>query len=173
MAEIELMKDTLRLAKSIQDHANNVWRPPELGVQSQGEIVVLKSLVTGTRGYIEAVVNQVNGTYENGWYDACAVMLRRLIETLIIEAFEHHDIQVEIQNSSGDYLYLGDLVSRTLACTSWNLGRDTKRALPKLREIGNRSAHSRRFTARRGDIENILPDIRVVVDELVYLAGLK
>jgi hypothetical protein len=61
------------------------------------------------------VANHINGAYENGWYDACAVMLRRLVETLIIETFEHHNIAHKIQNASGDFLFLRDLIDKTLA----------------------------------------------------------
>ena len=78
----------------------------------------MMSLVRGTRGYIEKVSNQINGAYENGWYDACAVMLRRLIETLIIETFEHHKI-ASSDNQAGDFVYLRDLIDKTLAETSW------------------------------------------------------
>ena len=38
---------------------------------------------------------------------------------------------------------------------------------------GDQSAHSRRHSAHRGDVIPLLPDVRVVVQELVYLAGLK
>ena len=44
------------------------------------QCVIPLSVVRGTRGYIERVANQINGTYENGWYDACAVMIRRVLE---------------------------------------------------------------------------------------------
>lgn len=133
----------------------------------------MMSLVRGTRGYIEKISNQVNGAYENGWYDACAVMLRRLIETLIIEAFEFHNIETKIKNPSGDFLYLRDLIDKALSEKSWNLGRNTKHALPRLKEIGDKSAHSRRFVAQRGDIQPLLSDIRTVVQEFIYLAQLK
>lgn len=56
---------------------------------------------------------------------------------------------------------------------NWNLGRGCKRALPKLKDLGDQSAHSRRHNAHRGDFIPLLPDVRVVVQELVYLAGLK
>lgn len=41
----------------------------------------------GTRGYIERFCHQINRSYENGRYDGRAVMIKRLIETRIIEAF--------------------------------------------------------------------------------------
>jgi hypothetical protein len=39
--------------------------------------------------------------------------------------------------------------------------------------LGDQSAHSRRHNAHRDDVIPLLPDVRVVVQELVYLAGLK
>jgi hypothetical protein len=105
--------------------------------------------------------------------DACAVMLRRLIETLIIETFEHHKIVGKIQSNSGDFLYLRGLIDKALAEKTWNLSRNAKQALPKLKDIGDKSAHSRRYLAQRGDIQPLLVDIRTVVQELTYLSGVK
>ncbi len=166
-------RDALARSKRLQDEASELWSPPAEGLTPHSEMVLLGSIVKSTRGYIEKIVNQINGTYENGWYDACSVMIRRLVETLIIEAFEHHKIDDQIKNASGDFLYLNDLVSRTLSCTTWNLSRNTKRALPKLKDIGDKSAHSRRFIAHRGDIDKMAQELRVVAQELVYLANLK
>lgn len=160
-------------AKAIHDDLVAQLGPPEEGLIATSQSVIVISLVRGTRGYIERVANQINGTYENGWYDACAVMIRRLIETLIIEAFEHHGISARIQNAGGDFLYLRDLIDRTLAEKAWNLGRNAKQALPKLKDIGDKSAHSRRYIAQRGDIQPLLTDIRTVVQELIYIAALK
>ena len=111
--------------------------------------------------------------YENGWYDACAVMLRRLIETLIIETFEHHKIETKIQNANGDFFFLRDLIYKTLAEEAWNLSRNSKQALPELKDVGDKSAHNRRYVAQRGDIQPLIVDVRAVVQELTYLSGLK
>jgi hypothetical protein len=150
-----------------------VLLPPEEGLNAVGQPVISFALVRETRGYLEKITHQINGTYSNGWYDACAVMIRRLIETLIIEVFEKHGIANNIQNQNGDFYYLSDLISATLSENTWNLTRNAKQALPKLKDIGDKSAHSRRFNAVRNDIDKINSEIRVVVQELVYLAGLK
>lgn len=163
----------LATAKAIRADLEDIVGPPEEGLASSSQQVILMSLVRGTRGYIERVANQVNGAYENGWYDASAVLLRRLIETLIIEAFEHYKIASKIQNANGDFLYLRDLIDRTLAEPAWNLTRNAKQALPKLKDIGDKSAHSRRYVAQRGDIQPLLTDIRTVIQELLYVAALK
>ena len=160
-------------AKAISADLAEQLGPPDEGLLSNTQSVILLSLVRSTRGYIERVANQINGTFENGWYDACAVMVRRLIETLIIEAYEHHQIAEKIKNSNGDFLYLKELIDKMIAEPKWNLGRNVRQALPKLKDIGDKSAHSRRYNAQRGDIEPVLADIRTVVQELLYLAGLR
>jgi hypothetical protein len=167
------VRNLFSAAKAIQTDIAREVGPPEEGLLSNTQAVVLMSLVRGTRGYITKIANQINGAYENGWYDSCAVMLRRLIETLIIEAFEEHQIADKIKNGSGDFLYLRDLIDKALVENAWNLSRNCKQALPKLKDIGDKSAHNRRFIAQRGDIQQLLPDIRVVVQEFLFIAGLK
>lgn len=166
-------QNLFKVAKAIDLDVRKELGPPEEGRYSDTQLVVPRSVVRNTRGYIEKVANQVNGSYENGWYDSCAVMIRRLIETLIIESFEKHLIAHTIKNSQGDFFYLRDLVSACLGEPAWNLTRNCKQALPKLKDIGDKSAHSRRYVAQRGDIDPLLADIRLVVQELVFLAGLK
>lgn len=163
----------LNAVKAIDREIRDQLGPPEEGLLSDTHLVIPRSLVRGTRGYIEKIANQANGCYENGWYDACAVMTRRLIETLIIEAHEKYGVADSIKNSFGDFLYLRDLISHAISEGSWNLSRNCKQALPKLKDIGDKSAHSRRYIAQRGDIDPLLADIRLVVQELLFLSGLK
>jgi hypothetical protein len=171
------MKDTLKsvieASRAIQFDVLASGTIPDEGLPSYSQQVLPKSLATNTRSYIEKVLNQINGCYEQGWFDACAVMLRRLIETLIIETFEKHKISDKIKNQNEDFFYLSDLINATLNESVWNLGRNTRNALPKLKAIGDMSAHSRRYTARKWDIDKVIPDLRVVVEELLYIADLK
>ncbi len=166
-------RNSFETAKAINVDIRRELGPPAEGLLAGTQSIVPHSIVRGTRGYIENVANQANGCYENGWYDSCAVMIRRLIETLIIEAFEKHSIAQKIKNPQGDFFYLRDLIGLCVTETAWNLSRNCKQALPKLKDIGDKSAHSRRYIAHRGDVDPLLADIRLVVQELTYLAGLK
>ncbi len=169
----DFAKSAIVISKAIQDEINQIWLPPADGLPSRQELVLAKSLAKGTRGYIEKVVNQINSTYENGSYDACAVMIRRLVETLIIEVFEHYKIADKIKTPAGDFFYLSDLITHLLNEPSWTVGRNARQALPKLKNIGDLSAHSRRYNAHRADIDKIIPYLRIAVQELIYLANLK
>lgn len=166
-------QNIFKAAKAIDLDVRRELGPPDEGLLAQTQSVLSRSLVRNTRGYIEKVANQANGCYENGWYDGCAVMLRRLIETLIIETYEKFGIADKIKTPQGDFLYLRDLISKCLSESLWNLSRNCKAALPKLKDLGDKSAHSRRYIAQRGDIDPLLLDVRLVVQELVYLAGIK
>jgi hypothetical protein len=52
--------------------------PPSL---KPSDSLLPRELFSNTRGYLEKVVFQINGSYDQGLYDCCAVMCRRLGET--------------------------------------------------------------------------------------------
>lgn len=163
----------LQVAGAISQDLREKLKPPSETQSFPEHPVVLIALVKNTRGYIEKVAHQANGAYANGWYDASAVMLRRLLETLIIECYEKFQISSKIQDKDGNFLFLRDLVAAVSTEASWNLGRNARAALHKLKDLGDKSAHNRRFNAHREDIERLVPSIRDVVQELVALADLK
>ena len=154
------------------------WLPELIGLQptmDHSSGYLSDAIWKNTRGYIEEICRELNGCFRSAYYNAAAVMLRRLLETLIIEAYEHLGRESEIKGSGGNYLMLSDLVER--ACgdkghKGLNLGRDSKSALKDARNIGNWSAHARRFLAHEGDLTNFRSGIRLAVQELIYVAEL-
>jgi hypothetical protein len=170
----ERRKAIVDLVSALVSDAPRDFLPPSEGTHPSSEHVLAFSHVKKTRGYLERTVNQINGCYEHGWYDGCAVMMRRLIETLIIECYEAEKIADQIKNpNTGEFYMLGELINKILNQPRFNLGRGTKKGLGKLKEIGDYSAHSRRYNANREDIDNVKTDFRVVCQELIYLAKLK
>jgi hypothetical protein len=164
----------IELVRKLSSDVPRTFIPPSGGTRPTSEQVLPFAIVRGTRGYVERVVNQINGCYEKGWFDGCAVMMRRLIETLIIECFEKFSIADKIKSpTTGEFLFLRDLIDQLLKETHWNLGRNARQALPKLKNVGDQSAHSRRYNAHREDIDKLTRDFRDVCQELIYLAQLK
>lgn len=125
------------------------------------------------RAYIISIGRQMNACYMNGLRDACMVMMRRLLEIGIIEAFEHHGIAQKIKGADGNYFQLTKLVDTTLQETAFSLSRNTKSALPRLKDAGHLSAHGRYYTARPEDLDKCQPDFRVAMEELLHHAGLQ
>lgn len=125
------------------------------------------------RPYIITIGRQLNGCYQSGWRDASMVMMRRLLEIGIIEAFEAKGIAHKIKGTDGNYFHLTKLVDLACVEQALPLSRNTKQALPKLKELGHLSAHGRFFTARPDDVEKVQSDFRVAIEELLHHAGLQ
>ena len=159
-------------AKRFQRKVNELTCPPAEGTKPATAIVIDAALVRGAPGNFVRVVDQINGTYERGWYDACAVMLRRLLEMLIIEAYVANGMKNRIKGQNGRFLRLNGLISRACNESSWALDDDGA-VLRKLSAMGNWSAHKRRYVANREDIDQHVSELRIVVQELVFLAKLK
>jgi hypothetical protein len=137
------------------------------------EQVLPMDVVKKTRDNIVQIVLQANGCYENKWFDACAVMIRRLVETLIIEVYESKGRGKEITDHDNNFLMLRELIDKILNASAWTLSRETKQSLPNLKLLGDRSAHNRHYLAKKLDVDKNLPGLRVVVDDLLHLASLK
>ena len=99
--------------------------------------------------------------------------MRRLLETLIIECFEKHWIDFKIKDGNGDFFMLRDLITATLSEATWNIGRNVKRGLPGLKDLGDKSAHSRRYNAHREDIDKVSAEFHGACQEQSTLSGLK
>lgn len=143
--------------------------PEEISGQQQ---FLSEGIWKKTRGYIERVCVQLNGAYYHGYFDCAAVMSRRLVEILIIESYEELKREDEIKSSDGNYHMLGELINRANASGGLSLGMEAKKALTKIKKLGNRSAHNRRYYAKKPDLDPIRDELRICVEELLHLADL-
>jgi hypothetical protein len=168
-------KDRAIAARDLQFTIKTTWGKPHADVshlEEAGVFPLVKLNQTG-RGYLVAVGRQLNGCYASGWYDASAVMMRRLLESSIIEAFEARKLDAKIKNSkTGDFFQLTGLVTTALAETTWNLPRNVKNELENLKELGHRSAHNRYYLATKPDIDKHVSAYRQAVEAFLHLAGL-
>lgn len=121
---------------------------------------------------IAIIGRQMNGCFAHGWYDACAVMMRRLLETSIIEAYEAKGIADRITDKSGNYFQLSQLIDLAMNELKLSLSRNAKQALPGLKNVGHLSAHSRYFHATKSDVDRIQHGCRVVLEEFLRHADL-
>lgn len=114
---------------------------------------------------MKQVLWEANRCYEAACYNACATMIRRLVENLIIEAFEHQGLGHEIKNA-GEYLDFGGLVGKAIAEPTLRLTRNTKKLLPHLKFFGDLGAHNRMALVRKDDLDRLHNAIRAGIEEL-------
>jgi hypothetical protein len=142
-AAVTPQKDRLGAVRELSHSLRTKWREPKGAASAPGNELFPMVLISKTgRGYLLTITKQMNGCFREGWYDACAVMMRRLVEIAIIEAFEHKNVANKIKDGSGNYFQLTELIDRALA-----------------------------FTAQKSDTEKVEDGVRVVVEELLSHAG--
>jgi hypothetical protein len=171
----EVMKDArgYYLHRDIREKFDSKYGQP-VEIIPKTEQVLPNAVVAPTRrGYYIRIIQQVNGCYENGWFDACAVMIRKFVEILVIELYEQNGKADEIKDASGNFFMLSDLITTILNDAKWNLSRETKACLPLVKQMGDRAAHNRYYVATKPDVDKIIPGLRIVSDELLHLAKLK
>lgn len=131
-----------------------------------------RELFHSTRGYIEKVVFQLNASYDQGLFDCCSVMCRRLLETLLIEVYESAARAGEIKDSDGHFFMFAGLLDVFEKDGTLHPSRNAIKGLRDFKVLGDLSAHNRRFNARRDDIDRVRDGLRVAAEELLNLAGM-
>lgn len=156
------------LVSLIRRDEDQYGQPPSEGSIPKTAWVVDTDLLDSIqRPYLLKVANQINGTYEHGWYDACAVMLRRFIETLIIDTYMAKGIEDKIKRTDGDFFALRKLIDLACSGEDMTLSRDTKTILRRLKKLGDRSAHNRTFVAKRQYVESLFDDLYLDMQTLI------
>ena len=161
--------------RDLQFTIKTEWKevPEHQSHLEDGGVFPLVTLNQTGRGYLVSVGRQANGCYASGWYDGCAVMMRRLLESSIIEAFEARGIDGQIKDAtSGDFFQMTALVGAALNEQSWNLPRNVRKNLADLRDLGHRSAHNRYYLAKKSDIDKLGGVYREAVEAFLHLANL-
>lgn len=158
------------ILQELEKEYNKAWNDTET-VQSASEIID-EVKFCGKRKYLDKLITQINYTYAHNCYDACAVLMRRLFEVLLILSFQKFEIDDEIKDSNGGgYVMLDRVVKKAKNSTTLKLSR-IKNEYDTFRMVGNFSAHNITYTAGKKDIDDIKLNYRVMLEELYNKAGL-
>jgi hypothetical protein len=125
----------------------------------------------GTRPYIERISHQINGSYQYGFHDACAVLCRRLIESLLIDAFENLGFRSAIERN-GAIVGLDEIIKQATSGQFIKLPKGTPKILEKVKEIGDTAAHDRYYITEMHDIAEFRSGFRKAAAQLMGLAGI-
>ena len=110
----------------------------------------------------------MNQCYDSGLFDATLVIIRKILETLIIETFEKLCDNL-IKDDNGNFKYLSDLIPVFINSKFWNNSRNLKNNIMQIKKYGDLSAHNRRFLAKKSDLDHLKSDLRQVIEEIVLI----
>lgn len=135
--------------------------------------IIPAGMFDDTRPYLQTLVVQINGTYQSGFYDACAVMCRRLLNCLLVLAFESASKGNVIRDASGEYRAFARIIELASSSQHIRLARGAGAAMGKMDYVGDLAAHHPTFTTRQKDIDEQRLAFQRVISELTCLAGIK
>lgn len=137
---------------------------------SVSKYVIPPDWLTGTRAYLEQMIYQINAAYEYGMFDASAVLMRRFMESLIIEIYiyekRHHDIQ-----TGGAFYMLERLISHITTDAKVSLSRNAPKTMREVKQLGDTAAHDRTYITPQVDIDDVRSRYRRLIQELLVKAG--
>lgn len=91
------------------------------------DTILVASEFVEQRRYVRALVDQINLSNQFDIFDGCAVLMRRLMEVLIIEAYENHGKGFRVESAAG-YLPLSALIGELTSGRDQIISGDTKGA---------------------------------------------
>lgn len=130
------------------------------------DTILVTSEFAGDRPYIQNLVRQINGARQQDYFEACAVLMRRLVETLAIDRIDRLGRISLIQEANGDLKALSGIVAVVTSGQAFKLGRGMDKVLTSIKQLGDRAAHSRHYMTTKLDIDNVAADFRCLVSEL-------
>ncbi|MEW2914903.1 hypothetical protein [Leisingera sp. JC11] len=115
---------------------------------------------------LQSLGRQVNATYQFECYDSTSVMMRRLMEALIIRAFNKNGARAEILDGK-EYLPLEKLIDASDKTTSFKLSRGVRKAMLRIKLLGDKGAHSPTYSVRKQDVDELSTDYRATIADLL------
>jgi hypothetical protein len=122
--------------------------------------------------FFEKMIDQINGTYHFHYFDACAVLSRRLMESLIIKVYLSKGRETEIKDADNKFKGLEFLIAKISSDYRDKLGRESSNTMTKVKEVGDTAAHDKTYLTIQADIDEIKTKYRKVIYELMILAGI-
>jgi len=117
------------------------------------------------------LAHQINGCCDSGFYDGCAVLCRRLVESLLIDTFEKAGCGSAIERN-GEFVGLDEILKQAKSGQYIKLSRGTPKLLEKVKDVGDTAAHSQYHITAEQDIAEFRAGFRKAVSELLSLAGI-
>lgn len=145
---------------------NTVEKPKPVIVDN----IIPGDLDLGARPLFDALRDQANGAFGIGFYDASAVMCRRLVEILLIEAFDAAGHLGAITDGRGELKPFGEIINVAKSKQYLRLSRSAPGVLDRVKVTGDGGAHGRYYQTRERDIQELNPGLRQLIAELASLA---
>lgn len=142
--------------------------------QREAEGFVLSDIFSQQPDYVTRLIPQINGCWERGYLEACAMVIRRLTETLICELYAKRGWEDELKDpSTHEFVGLKSMVNKICGDPRIGLAKRVQEGLKKIKELGDIAAHDFKVRIRKGDLEGARSSVRFTCERLIYEVGVR
>lgn len=150
------------------------WKEKDTVTIEQHETILPNVLFEGLTTNFQSICKQINASYENNLYDCTAVLMRRLLESLLVLSYQKAGIESEIMDKNCNFhISLDGIIKNAAQNSVIALSSNSKKDLSLFKDLGNYSAHKIWYNCTQLDIKPHMLKYRVVIEELLYKAGMK
>ncbi|MEE0945356.1 MAG: hypothetical protein U0M42_00835 [Acutalibacteraceae bacterium] len=148
------------------------WNEEDNVTVEQLGTVLPDALFCSLPSNVQSLCKQINASYENNLFDCTAVIMRRLLESLLVLSYQKAGIESDIMN--GNYhVTLDKIIKNAEQNITLALSSNTKKDMALFKDLGNYSAHKIWYNCTQGDIKPHVLKYRAIIEELMYKSGLK
>ena len=150
------------------------WSAQDNITIEQHETILPNALFNGLATNFQSICKQINASYENNLYDCTAILMRRLLESLLVLSYQKAGVESEIMDKNcNHHISLDGMIKNTAQNSRLALSANTKKDMSLFKDLGNYSAHKIWYNSTQQDIKPHILKYRVVIEELLYKAGMK
>ena len=131
--------------------------------------VVNEKRFCGRRDGFDRLISQINLSYRNESYDACASVMRRFLEAALILSFQSVGTENEIRGVDGRYIDLGGIIRKVIEDNALGMSQKGKDLL-SISEIGDYSRQGPMYTFSANDINSVRIAYRELLDILYNIS---
>ncbi len=156
--------------QALEREYGQLWQDT-VTIESNNELLEEEKFC-GKRPFLDRLIKQINFCYGHNCYDACAVLMRRLFEVLLVLTYQNKGVEADIIKPDGSHKMLEGIVKDAVQNQSLGIPSRISKNFDDFREVGNNSAHSITYSAGKLDIDDIARNYRVALEDLYNRAGL-
>lgn len=116
---------------------------------------------------LKLLAQEINGCYRNQWFDACAILCRRITESLIVRTFCAAGHEEQIFHAKNGWSSLGTLTGLTRSRKYIQVSPDTLAFLSQVKKLGNKAAHHPFDRVEKAEIDSLRASLSETIRELL------
>jgi len=164
----DVLKDVRSLLRGFQKHikASMIKYASGAATGSTQKGLINPENFSSLRGYLSETIRQINICYQYLCPDACALLLRKLVECMLYDYYKIQERESDVCDSQGRWKQLKTIINHFIDLSGARPSDPLREFLKNTRVFGGTAAHNARVTLIQDDIDKLTATGEIVLREL-------